>query len=86
MIEDKDGLVSSIRLIHFNSYPNVDIQIINKKSRSSGTKKNIFHVYSKLAWEPSAAQVTKNYSCRLPTFDRFYRATTFSLFKSTHST
>ena len=35
--------------------------------------------YIKLAWEPSAAQVTKSYSRRLPALERFYRHTKFSL-------
>ena len=34
---------------------------------------------SLLAWEPSAAQVTKSYSPRLPALGRFYRETKFSL-------
>ena len=38
-----------------------------------------------IAWEPSAAKVTKSYSCRLPALERFYLETEFSLFKSTHS-
>jgi len=38
-----------------------------------------------LAWEPSASQVTKSYSCRLPALERFYRETKFSLLKLTQS-
>ena len=34
-----------------------------------------------LAWEPSAAKVTKSYSRRLPALEQFYRETEFSLFK-----
>ena len=34
-----------------------------------------------LAWEPSAAKVTKSYSFRLPALERFYQKTKFSLFK-----
>ena len=37
-----------------------------------------------LAWEPSAAQVTKSYSRHLPALEQFYRESKFSLFKSTH--
>ena len=43
-------------------------------------------IYIKLVWEPSAAQVTKSFSLRLPALERFYRETKFPLFKSTHST
>ena len=32
-----------------------------------------------LAWEPSAALVTKSYFTRLPALERFYRETKFSL-------
>ena len=35
--------------------------------------------YVKLAWEPSAAQVTYSYSHRLPALDRFYCETKISL-------
>ena len=34
-----------------------------------------------LACEPSAAQVTKSYSRRLPALERFYRETKFSKFR-----
>ena len=39
-----------------------------------------------LAWEPSAAQVTKSYSSRLPALERDYWETQFSPLKSTNST
>ena len=35
-----------------------------------------------LAWKPSAAQVTKSYSHRLPALELFYRETEFLLLKS----
>ena len=38
-----------------------------------------------LTWEPSAAQVTKSYSRRLPALKRFFLETKFLLLKSTHS-
>ena len=34
-----------------------------------------------LAWEPSAAKVTKSYFRRLPALERVYQETKFSLFK-----
>ena len=43
-------------------------------------------LYLKLAWEPSAAKVTKSYSRRIPEIKRFYRETKFSPLKPTHST
>ena len=39
-----------------------------------------------LAWEPSAAHITKRFSHCLPALEPFYRETKFSLLKSTHST
>ena len=39
-----------------------------------------------LAWEPSAVQVTKSYSCHLPALKRFYRETKILLLKSTKLT
>ena len=53
------------------------------------TKKQTDRDYNsihELACEPSAAQVTKNYSRRLPALERFYQETKFSLLKSNHST
>ena len=44
------------------------------------------HLYSVLAWEPSAAKVTKTYFRRLPALEVFNRETKFSLIKSTNST
>ena len=40
--------------------------------------------YVLLVWEPSVAQVTHSYFCRLPALERFYRETKFSLLKSNH--
>ena len=48
------------------------------------TNRDYYFIYI-LAWEPSAAQVTKSYSSRLPAPGRFYWKTKFSLLKSTHS-
>ena len=36
-------------------------------------KQDYYFIYI-LAWEPSAAKVTKSYSRRLPALERFYRA------------
>ena len=37
------------------------------------------YIVYELAWEPSAAKVTKSYSPRLPALDQFYRETKFSV-------
>ena len=60
---------------------------VNSKSnfRFIGFFFELFYIKT-IAWEPSAAKVTKSYSRRLPALDRFYRETKFSLLKSTHST
>ena len=42
---------------------------------------NLVVIYSKLAWEPSAAKVIKIYSHRLPAYEQFYRETNFSLIR-----
>ena len=42
------------------------------------TNREYYFMYI-LAWEPSAAKVTKSCSRRLPTLERFYRETKFSI-------
>ena len=49
------------------------------------TEITTLYIYT-LAWEPSAAKVTKCYFRRLPALERFYWETKFLLLKSTHST
>ena len=43
----------------------------------------IMSIYTKLAWEPSAAQVSHSYSHCLPALERFYREIECLLLKST---
>ena len=49
-----------------------------------GQTKRDYNLKYILAWEPSAANVTKNYSRRLPALKRFYRENKFSLLNSTY--
>ena len=46
----------------------------DRKSQLTG-----IYIYNVLAREPSAAQVTKSYSRRLPALERFYRETKLNL-------
>ena len=57
-----------------------------RSSRWASYNKHIYKYINILAWEPSAAKVTKSYSSRLPALERFYRETKFTLLKSIHST